>query len=70
MEKKKSCFIAHFRESDGKEQCLWEHLKNTAKLTANYAAKIGLEKSGEVIGLSHDIGKAILASNTRELIKN
>ena len=54
----KSCFIAHYRNEDNKEQCLWEHLENTAKLTADYATKIGLEKSGEVIGLSHDIGKA------------
>jgi hypothetical protein len=47
----KSCFIAHYRNEDNKEQCLWEHLENTAKLTADYATKIGLEKSGEVIGL-------------------
>lgn len=56
--KNRNCFIAHFRKEDNKEQCLWEHLENTAKLASYYAAKIGLEKSGEAIGLSHDIGKA------------
>lgn len=58
MVEKRSCFIAHFREKDGKEQCLWEHLEATAKLASEYAAKIGLEKSGEISGLAHDDGKA------------
>jgi CRISPR-associated endonuclease/helicase Cas3 len=54
----RNCFISHFRKEDNKEQCLWEHLVNTAKLASEYAAKIGLRKCGEVIGLSHDLGKA------------
>ncbi|HRW12791.1 MAG TPA: CRISPR-associated endonuclease Cas3'', partial [Syntrophomonas sp.] len=58
MEKNKSCFIAHFREEDNKEQSLWEHLDGTSKLASKNASKIGLEKSGELIGLMHDIGKA------------
>ena len=55
---KRTCFVAHFREKDGKEQCLWQHLENTAKLASGYTKKIGLEKFGEVTGLSHDVGKA------------
>lgn len=58
MMETRNCFIAHFRKEDDKEQCLWEHLVNTAKLASENAAKIGLEKCGEVVGLSHDLGKA------------
>jgi len=51
-------FIAHRRESDGKEQSLSEHLKNVSNLTGKLAAKAGLEKEGQLIGLLHDLGKA------------
>ncbi len=59
-EKNDSCskFIAHRREIDGKEQCLWEHLKETSFWAGKFAAKIGLEKHGQLIGLLHDLGKA------------
>jgi CRISPR-associated endonuclease/helicase Cas3 len=50
-------FIAHRRESDGKEQSLEEHLEETAELAKNFAAKIGLDKLGELVGLLHDLGK-------------
>lgn len=51
-------FIAHYRQSDGQAQNLWEHLQETAELSARNAAKIGLETPGELIGLLHDLGKA------------
>ncbi len=50
--------IAHIRESDKETQTLSEHLFAVAKLTGTFAAKIGLEKIGCVIGLLHDLGKA------------
>lgn len=58
IEKEEKKFIAHRRESDGKQQDLWLHLKETSKLAAKFASKIGLEKQGELIGLLHDLGKA------------
>jgi CRISPR-associated endonuclease/helicase Cas3 len=51
-------FIAHYREIDKQPQGLWEHLEETALLSANNADKIGLAKQGELIGLVHDLGKA------------
>ncbi len=60
MEAKKELF-AHFRErdKDHKEpQYLWIHLTEASELAKNFASKIGLQKSGEVLGLLHDLGKA------------
>jgi CRISPR-associated endonuclease/helicase Cas3 len=50
-------FIAHHRESDGVTQSLAAHLCNVARLGNSFAAKIGLDKQGELIGLLHDLGK-------------
>lgn len=38
-------------------QPLDEHLKNVAKLAAGFAESFGLSKTGELIGLLHDLGK-------------
>lgn len=51
-------FIAHYREIDGAEQDLWQHLIEVSELAGKLAAKIGLQKHGELIGLLHDLGKA------------
>ncbi|MCK5242521.1 CRISPR-associated helicase Cas3' [bacterium] len=51
-------YIAHLREKDGVIQSLEAHLKEVAKLTGEFASKIGLREQGEVIGFLHDIGKA------------
>ena len=56
-------FVAHRREKDGIIQDLWEHLKEVASLTGEFASVIGLEKQGKLIGLLHDIGKASLESD-------
>jgi CRISPR-associated endonuclease/helicase Cas3 len=53
-------FIAHRREKDGKIQDLWDHLNETSNLAGKFAAKIGLQKHGELAGLSHDDGKATM----------
>jgi CRISPR-associated endonuclease/helicase Cas3 len=53
----KPLFIAHHRESDGATQSLATHLCNVAMLANSFAAKIGLDKQGELIGLLHDLGK-------------
>lgn len=60
MEMKKELF-AHFREVDKDHkapQYLWEHLTKVSKDAGQFASKIGLQKSGEVLGLLHDLGKA------------
>jgi CRISPR-associated endonuclease/helicase Cas3 len=50
-------FIAHRRESDGKEQTLQEHLQGVAQYAREYSAKLGLADIGELLGLLHDLGK-------------
>lgn len=50
-------FIAHRRESDGKEQSLETHLVDVSKIAKSLAAKVGLQDQGELIGLLHDFGK-------------
>ncbi len=53
--------IAHVRKRDKNcedPQYLWTHLTEASALAKHFAAKIGLDKSGEVLGLLHDLGKA------------
>lgn len=49
--------VAHIRESDGREQSVFEHLTAVGNLSKDSASKIGLELPGELIGLVHDLGK-------------
>ena len=49
--------IAHWRSSDGQEQPLEAHLAGVARLSRSFAAKIGLQDAGELIGALHDLGK-------------
>ena len=51
-------YIAHIRESDGKEQTLSSHCRNVAALCSRGAAIVGLSKLARLIGLMHDMGKA------------
>lgn len=60
VEMKKKLF-AHFREKDKdhkEPQYLWTHLTEASELAKGFASKIGLSKSGEILGLLHDLGKA------------
>lgn len=50
-------YIAHQRKQDGAVQSLEEHLFGVAEIAESFAAKIGLGKQGELIGLLHDLGK-------------
>jgi CRISPR-associated endonuclease/helicase Cas3 len=50
-------YIAHQRESDGKEQSLEAHLLGVSIIAKSLAGKIGLQDQGELIGLLHDLGK-------------
>ena len=50
--------IAHIRASDGSVQYLCKHLIEVSQLAGLFAAKIGLEEFGRIIGLLHDFGKA------------
>lgn len=49
--------IAHWRSSDGQEQLLEAHLEGVSRLSRSFAAKIGLQDAGELIGAVHDLGK-------------
>ena len=49
--------IAHIREVDGEEQSIGNHSRNTASLCSGYSRAIGMEKTGELAGLLHDMGK-------------
>lgn len=49
--------IAHVRESDKVRQTLAEHLRSVAELAGAFAAKAGLSRSGNLVGLLHDLGK-------------
>ena len=43
-----------------KPQCLWEHLESVSDMAGKFAGKVGLEATGSLLGLGHDIGKATL----------
>ena len=49
--------IAHVRRKDGVIQSVTEHLLAVGGLSRDFAAKIGLEEAGELLGLLHDLGK-------------
>lgn len=51
-------FLARYRQSDGEPQLLWNHLTSVSERTGQFAKKIGLETTGKLIGLVHDLGKA------------
>jgi CRISPR-associated endonuclease/helicase Cas3 len=54
----KEQLIAHFRKKDKEFQYLSEHLNEVSELAGQFASSIGLRKSGELLGLLHDLGKA------------
>ena len=58
MTKLKNQPIAHLRKKDKTPQYLSTHLTQTSKLAGEFASKIGLKESGEILGLLHDLGKA------------
>ena len=49
--------IAHHRKADNVEQSLLQHLLGVAKLSEQFAGKIGLAQCGRLLGLVHDLGK-------------
>jgi CRISPR-associated endonuclease/helicase Cas3 len=49
--------LAHVRKKDGKVQNVAEHLAGVADRCGRFAAKIGLEQQGYLLGLLHDLGK-------------
>ncbi len=50
--------IAHIRKNDNRAQVLGDHLVKVSELAGLFAAKIGLEGLGKIVGLLHDFGKA------------
>ena len=55
--KKNETYIAHYRDSDDGAQTVEQHLVATANLARLFAGKIGLPTIGEIMGLTHDVGK-------------
>jgi CRISPR-associated endonuclease/helicase Cas3 len=53
---KKKTFLAHLGDS-GEDQLLSSHLLQVSVISARLAAKIGMSRAGELIGLTHDLGK-------------
>ena len=54
---KKNHLLAHIRKSDKGTQTLEDHLQAVSQLAGQFADKIGLKGTGEVLGLLHDLGK-------------
>ncbi|MEE3403251.1 MAG: CRISPR-associated helicase Cas3' [Acutalibacteraceae bacterium] len=50
-------YTAHSRPSDGSEQTVVAHCRETAGLAAKFGIMIGLSKAAELAALLHDIGK-------------
>ena len=50
-------FLAHYRQEDGTEQSLEDHLIEVASKSRKFAAKINMATIGELVGLLHDLGK-------------
>ena len=59
-------YYAHIRE-DGTPQTVEKHLTGTARLCAGFARRFGEEERGQLLGLSHDIGKCSDAFQKRLL---
>lgn len=55
--------IAHIRLKDNEEQSVENHCRRTAKLAAQYAESVGLNKTAEIAGRFHDMGKFTKAFN-------
>lgn len=53
--------------SDGREQSLFEHVKNVESLAKEEGKKLGIEYIMSLIGLLHDMGKA--GSNVQEYLR-
>jgi len=58
-----SDFIAHRRQKDGLIQSVGLHLAETAALSENFGAAVGLPLCCRILGLCHDLGKYSQAFN-------
>lgn len=50
-------YIAHCRDSDQKEQSVFDHLEEVSAICERFAGKIGVREAGAILGLLHDFGK-------------
>ncbi len=57
-------YTAHIRPSDGSEQTVVEHCRETAGLAAKFGVMIGLSKTAELAAFLHDIGKLTVDFNS------
>ncbi len=51
-------FVAHVRDRDKEIQTVEAHLSAVSNYAGEFAAKVGLQEIGEILGLLHDVGKA------------
>lgn len=58
-------YLAHKSETGDREQSVREHLENTARLAAAFAAVFGAQQEGCRCGMLHDIGKYSVAFQRR-----
>ncbi len=54
---KSNSYIAHYSEDKERSQSVYEHLKGTAEISANFAKAFDAEQQGYLAGIMHDIGK-------------
>jgi CRISPR-associated endonuclease/helicase Cas3 len=59
-----SIFCAHINPKTLKKQSVKEHLYNVSILSKEFGSKISLEKTAELIGLLHDMGKGTKLFNS------
>ncbi|WP_238544844.1 CRISPR-associated helicase Cas3' [Geomicrobium sp. JCM 19037] len=52
-----SMFVAHYRETDKKDQCVRDHLMETKGLAEAHGAKLHMKYMAGLAGLLHDLGK-------------
>jgi CRISPR-associated endonuclease/helicase Cas3 len=57
MQEVEDQFIAHLRKSDREPQYLQDHLRGVSIFAGQFAGKIDLQTTGEILGLLHDLGK-------------
>ncbi len=51
------CYLAHYRIADAARHSVKTHSAETSMFSKKFAGKIGLDLTGELIGLLHDLGK-------------
>ena len=51
------CYLAHYRVADAVCHSVETHSMETSLFAKKFAGKVGLDLTGELVGLLHDLGK-------------